>query len=622
MDGHTTTTLTDILLRALLAILLLIGAATAHAQVTLTQGTNFTVAVAGDGRIAIDLLGDIWTLQPEGGAATPVTDSSLPARRPRWAPNGDGIVYQRRAESQEQIWLHDLTDGSARIISDGEFFDQHPDWHPDGERIVYSSDRRDTGFDLWELDLATRLTWRISDRGGDESEPTWSADGRDLAYIHYRNGVWSLILRRHGQPDRVLETSESRLSAPSWRPDGSLITFLRHGDAGLSIDMVILAEPLLIRPLVTGEDFFVGPVAWRDRQSMLYTANGAIRTRAFNSWTSRNLPFRAAVRRDTSRHRAPPPQRELPAVAEPDGRLVVRTARLFDGVGGGYREGLDVVIDGGQIVAVEERRERPGTIIVDLGDLTALPGYIDSYASLPADIDDALGPALLSYGVTTVVAEHDDATRLDKLWAGKVVPGPRVLGRDWRADLDSLSSMVLGTESIPVSPAGIHYENARIADTEVPTMILSGLADARTRGLHELMQSRQAGLVGRYPSAIRRFTEKPRLDAQSPSIVLGSKPNGLPPGIGLHAEFRALAEAGLSEEQVLRAAGINAARALGLGLRVGRIAPGARADLVIVDGDPLANIEDTQNVVGIVRNGRFYSAIGLIERAEQAVIVE
>ena len=45
-------------------------------------------------------------------------------------------------------------------------------------------------------------------------------------------------------------------------------------------------------------------------------------------------------------------------------------------------------------------------------------------------------------------------------------------------------------------------------------------------------------------------------------------------------------------------------------------------DLVIVDGDPLADVADALNVVGIVRNGRFYSTISLIEHIEKIRIVE
>ena len=96
----------------------------------------------------------------------------------------------------------------------------------------------------------------------------------------------------------------------------------------------------------------------------------------------------------------------------------------------------------------------------------------------------------------------------------------------------------------------------------------------------------------------------------------------MPPGLGLHAEFRALAAAGLTPEQALRAAGVNAASALGLGLQLGRIAAGSFADLVIVDGDPLADIGDALNVVAVVRNGRFFSTIGLIDRIGVAPSVE
>ena len=77
-----------------------------------------------------------------------------------------------------------------------------------------------------------------------------------------------------------------------------------------------------------------------------------------------------------------------------------------------------------------------------------------------------------------------------------------------------------------------------------------------------------------------------------------------------------------SPEQVLRAAGVNAAAALGLGLQLGRIAVGSFADLVIVDGDPLADIDDALRVVGVVRNGRFFSTIGLIDRIEKMPTVE
>lgn len=605
-----------------LVIALLLTATTVQAQVTLTRGTNFSVDIAADGRITFDLLGKIWIIPPNGGVAVPITGGPPSARRPRWSPDGSAIAFQARENGQEKLWLYKADEQVSTKLSAGQFFDYQPAWHTDGQRLVFSSDRKDTGFDLWEYDLATGLTWRVSNLPGDEIEPVWSADGEDLLYIHRHDGTWSLMIRRQGQADRVLRTSASRMSSPSWRPDGSLVTFLQHDEDELVTMMVILSDPLLIRPLIQGEDLFIAPVAWSDRQTMLYAANGYIRKREFNSWTSRNVPFRARFMPETTPAFAPAEARDLPSANEPDGQLVVRAARLFDGIGGGYQQNLDIIMLGGRIVAVEPQAERPGAIVVDMGDLTAIPGMIDAHVRMPANIEPSLGPVLLSFGLTTLVADTSAAETLNEIWSGTEMPGPRVLGNDWLLDLGTVSTMNLSVDSLPTSPRGIRYEDARLEDTAEPATVLSGLADSRTTGLPELLQSRQAGMLKGFATALRRVSEAPKLSAQSSSIIVGSSANGLPPGIGLHAELRALADAGLDKEHVLRTAGINAAKALGLGLQVGRIAPGASADLVLVDGDPLSNVADTLKIVGVVRNGRFFSTIGLLERVQSEQSVE
>jgi hypothetical protein len=610
------------LFKALLAIVLLFSASIAEAQVTLTRGTNFSVDAAPDGRVAFDLLGKIWIIPHGGGTAQAIPGAPPATRRPRWSPDSNAIVFQARDSGQEQLWLYRLDSNTVKKLTAGQFFDHHPAWHPQGDRIVYSSDRKDTGFDLWEHDISTGLTWRISNLPGDETEPAWSVNGDDLVFIHRHDQQWNLMLRRRGQPDRILQSSTVPLSSPSWRPDGSLITYMRHTDDELVVEMVILSDPLLVRPLIENEDFFVAPVAWMDRQTMLYAANGLIRKREFNSWTSRNVPFRATVYRDAKPRRTTAEPRDLPIVNAAGGQLVVRTARLFDGVGGGYRHDVDIIMEDGRIIAVEAIAERPGAIVVDMGDLTALPGLIDGHARLPGDVEPSLGPVLLSFGLTTVVVDRHDADELNATWSKEEMPGPLVLGEDWVPDLDTMSAMNLSVEALPTSPRGIRYEDAQLENSADPATVLSGLADARTPGLPALLQSRQARLLKGFPTALRRFSEAPQVAAQTSSIVLGSRTNGLPPGLGLHAELLALSGAGLDTEHVLRAAGINVARVLGLGLQLGRIAPGASADLVLVDGDPLNDIRDTLKIVGVVRNGRFFSTIGLLERSQTRQFVD
>ena len=657
-------------MRFLVLILACAGFNAAHAEVYLTEGTNISVDVSADGRAAIDLLGGLWILPAAGGAAEALQDGLRPAQRPRWSPDAAALVYQASTSAHDQIWLHHLSNKHSERLGRGRYFDQHPDWHPDGERIVFSSARSGNGFDLWEIDLETRIAWRLSNLSGDETEPAWSGDGRSLIYVHEMNGQWSLMLRRFGQADEIVAHSDTRIAAPSWRPDGSLVTYMQTTDSGWSIRMAILSDPVLDRPLVAGEDFFIAPVAWLDRQQLLYTANGHIRKRRFNEWSSINVPFQAAVGQTSAFKNAEVSVRELPALEEPAGITVIRAGRLYDGVRGSYRNNRDIVIEGGHIAAIEDRGERPGAIVIDLGDITVLPGYVDAYAMLPDDVDESLGPLLLSLGVTTLVAEHRNAAALNSTWSGKNIPGPRVLAaseiqnmnpeseapwlvtvtgdmsagvaqRDsvrhwqsqgvavladnWQVGLGSGASLLIGAGTMPASPGGKSYQDVQLASGTGIITFVSGLADNSTPDLDRIRNSRQALLLPNPVAPTRRFTAAPDLSAAASTMVLGSKPNGLQPGVALHAEFRALVAAGLSEEQALKAAGVNAARALGFGLKLGRIATGAAADLVLIDGDPLNNIGDTLKIVGVVRNGRFFSVSGLIERsanARQAKTVE
>ncbi|WP_028645652.1 amidohydrolase family protein [Nocardioides sp. URHA0020] len=81
---------------------------------------------------------------------------------------------------------------------------------------------------------------------------------------------------------------------------------------------------------------------------------------------------------------------------------------------------------------------------------------------------------------------------------------------------------------------------------------------------------------------------------------------GLAHGASVHHELQYLVRAGLSPAEALRAATSTTARRFGLDDR-GRIAEGLRADLLLVDGDPLTTIGDTLNVRGVWRRGQLLS---------------
>lgn len=84
-------------------------------------------------------------------------------------------------------------------------------------------------------------------------------------------------------------------------------------------------------------------------------------------------------------------------------------------------------------------------------------------------------------------------------------------------------------------------------------------------------------------------------------------------GFGSHRELHAMVLAGIPNAVALRAGTVNAARAMNMSDRLGTIAPGRYADLLIVDGDPLARITDTRNARYVVRSGRVYDPVRLFD---------
>jgi imidazolonepropionase-like amidohydrolase len=75
------------------------------------------------------------------------------------------------------------------------------------------------------------------------------------------------------------------------------------------------------------------------------------------------------------------------------------------------------------------------------------------------------------------------------------------------------------------------------------------------------------------------------------------------PGASVHEEMALLHDAGLPPLEVLRAATANAARALGHARDFGTLAPGMRADLVVLSKDPVADIHNTRAIERVYRGG-------------------
>lgn len=94
------------------------------------------------------------------------------------------------------------------------------------------------------------------------------------------------------------------------------------------------------------------------------------------------------------------------------------------------------------------------------------------------------------------------------------------------------------------------------------------------------------------------------------------------PGVSFHRELQLLVRAGISTVDVLRIATSNGAQALGQASEIGTVQRGKRADLVVLEANPLDDISNTRRIKYVVKDGKVHDPVELLqERARTSKAV-
>jgi Tol biopolymer transport system component len=187
---------------------------------------NGWIAFASDRGGAGEGIFRLHRLEPVGGAVTPL---GLTGRQPAWSPDGALLAF---VQDQYKLVITRANGLRVRVL-ESDYPLSNPAWSPDGSRIVVAQvlGRR------FRSDLAVvavgrgRLT-RITRTADDDTEPTWSPDGRWITFVSDRApepgaGDTELYhLRPDGRGLRRITANDFDDRSPAWSPDGSRIAFV------------------------------------------------------------------------------------------------------------------------------------------------------------------------------------------------------------------------------------------------------------------------------------------------------------------------------------------------------------------------------------------------------------
>jgi Tol biopolymer transport system component len=271
-----------------------VSVAASNAEINLYEGSDITLS-ARENKIAFNLAGRIWIMSPDNPLATPLTGKTEYSQHPAFSPDASLIAYESIVDGFHQIIVMRADGSEPRQVTFGSYHHRTPVWSPASEARLVMSSNRGGDYGLWLLDLESLALNQLTFLSGDETEPAWNDDGSKIAFVRDVKNRSGLYLYEPGSDASVILVEDDPIRAPSWRPGGGVLTYVRQSDDDSQLRMLILSDPIITKPITVTETVHPTPARWIDRANFFYAADGRIKRREFGMFEPSQVPFEARV---------------------------------------------------------------------------------------------------------------------------------------------------------------------------------------------------------------------------------------------------------------------------------------------------------------------------------------
>jgi hypothetical protein len=141
----------------------------------------------------------VWNVETGKIEQRIAVDGVTALTQPAWSPNGETIALSGMAGGISDLYLVDLSSGSVRQLTNDRYGDLQPTWSPDGRQLAFVTDRDPDGTDFSTLRFGEpRLALLTVDTGeitplrpfkrGLQHNPQFAPDGRGLYFVSDHDG--------------------------------------------------------------------------------------------------------------------------------------------------------------------------------------------------------------------------------------------------------------------------------------------------------------------------------------------------------------------------------------------------------------------------------------------------